>query len=302
MINLGLLSAILPEYSFEQVVDYLQSIGLGCVEVACWPVGKAVRRYAGVTHIDMGSCDDKRLVEYVQYARERGVEISALACYQNPLSHDKEEARLAQEHLYLLIKNAATMGINMVTTFIGKDKTKSVGDNLLLMREVWAPILRFAEEKGVRIAIENCPMLFTEDEWPGGNNLASTPYVWREMCKMSPNIGLNLDPSHLKLLGIDVVKSVYDFKERIFHVHFKDLKILQDKLNEFGAFSLPNLWHAPKLPGLGEVGMPSFISALHDIGYTGFACIEIEDRAFEASPSEVKKGIEQSARYLRNYL
>jgi sugar phosphate isomerase/epimerase len=302
MMKLGLVSAIFPDFSFEQVIDYAQGIGLECVEICCWPEGKATRRYAGVTHINVNGTDDSTLGYYVDYAKKRGIAISSLACYQNPLSYDKAEAKASQEHLHLLIEAAAKMDVNLVTTFIGKDKTMTVEQNLELMRAVWAPIVKHAEEKNVRIGIENCPMLFTENEWPGGNNLASTPYIWKEMIKMSPNIGLNYDPSHLLLLGIDVNKPLYEFKDRIFHVHFKDLRINKEKLDEYGHFSLPSLWHSPKLPGLGEVNLPSFISTLNDIHYTGYACIEIEDRAFESSLSEVKAGIEQSCRFLRNYL
>jgi sugar phosphate isomerase/epimerase len=302
MIKLGLVSAILPNFSFEEVIDYCKSIGLECVEICCWPEGKATRRYAGVTHINVNETDDSTLSSYIDYAHKKGVTISSLACYQNPLSYDKAEAKASQAHLHLLIDASAKMGINLVTTFIGKDKTLTVEQNLVQMREIWAPILRHAEEKNVLIGIENCPMFFTENEWPGGNNLASTPYIWREMFKMSPNIGLNYDPSHLLLQGIEVNKYLYEFKDRIFHVHFKDLRIDSAKLNEFGHFSLPSLWHSPKLPGLGEVNLPSFISTLNEIRYTGPACIEIEDRAFETSLSEVKAGIEQSCRYLRNFL
>jgi sugar phosphate isomerase/epimerase len=300
--KLGVVSAILPDFTFEEVIDYCQSIGLECVELCCWPKGKATRRYAGVTHININEADDQMLLQYKKYADDRGIEISSLAYYQNPLSHDPSEAKASQEHLHLLIDASAKMGINLVTTFIGKDKTMTVEENIVKMEEIWAPILRHAENQQVRIAIENCPMLFTENEWPGGNNLASTPYVWRKMCAMSPNIGLNYDPSHLLLQGIEVNRYLYEFKNRIFHVHFKDLRIDSEKLNEYGHFSLPALWHTPKLPGLGEVDLPSFISTLNEIGYDGPACIEIEDRAFETSPLRVKAGIEQSCRFLRNFL
>jgi len=196
------------------------------------------------------------------------------------------------------------MGVNRVTTFIGKDKNKTVEDNLDVYTEVWTPIVRHAEERKVKIGIENCPMYFTRDEFPGGNNLASTPRIWRAMFERIPSdfLGLNYDPSHLRLLMADYVKPVYEFKDKIFHVHFKDIQIHKDKLNEHGAFSYPALWHSPKLPGLGTVDFGTFCSALNDIRYSGPACIEIEDRAFEGSLADVKRGIEQSYRFMSQWV
>lgn len=304
MMKLGLVSAILPDSTFEEVIDYAAQVGFSCVELCCWPKGKALRRYAGVTHIDLDSLREDALGYYPEYAASRGVSISSLAYYPNPLSGDEETSRVAVEHLMKLIDAAAKMGIGLVTTFIGKDKDKSVEENLEKYVRVWTPIVRRAEELGVRIGIENCPMYYTQDEWPGGNNLASTPYIWRQMFQLipSPSLGLNFDPSHPYLLGASYIKPLYEFKDRIFHIHFKDIQINQDKVDEYGRFSHPALWHAPKLPGLGGVDFGSFCSALCDIGYGGPACIEVEDRAYEGSPEDIRAGIEQSYRYMRQFV
>ena len=304
MMNLGFVSAILPDSTFEEVIDYAAKTGFGCVEVCCWPKGKAARRYAGVTHIDTETLTPEKAEYYKNYAAERGVLISSLGYYPNPLDANAEAASVAVEHLMKLIDVSAQMGVNMVTTFIGKDKNKTVEENLELFQKVWTPIIRHAEEKKVRVAIENCPMLYTKDEWPGGNNLASTPYIWRKMFELieSDYFGLNYDPSHPYLIQADYVKPLYEFKDNIFHVHFKDIKIYQDKLNEYGVFSYPALWHSPKLPGMGGVDFGAFCSALNDIRYTGPACIEVEDRAFEACIEDVKTGIEQSYRYMRQFI
>ena len=194
MMKLGLVSAILPNFSFEEVFDYAKSVGFTCVEVCCWPVGKAERRYAGVTHINLDEMTDAKIDRYNSYAQQCGVEISSLGYYPNALSANKDDATVAVEHIQKLIKVSAKMGINMVTTFIGRDKTKTVEENLVLYKQVWTPIVKLAEELNVRIAIENCPMLFTKDEWPGGNNLAAAPYIWRKMFELIPskNLGLNL--------------------------------------------------------------------------------------------------------------
>ncbi len=302
--KLGLVSAILPDLTFEEVVDYAASVGFQCLEVCCWPKGKAVRRYAGITHIDLEGLTPEKMIYYRDYANKRGVGISSLGYYPNPLDPDKEASDTALEHIKKLIGVSAEMGIGMVTTFIGRDKNKNVEENLELFKKLWTPVVRLAEEKKVKIGIENCPMLYTANEWPGGNNLACTPEIWRQMFSLVPseNLGLNYDPSHLYLIGASATKPLYEFKNRIFHVHFKDIKIYQEKLDEYGHFSYPGLWHSPKLPGLGSVDFSAFCSALYDIRYEGPACIEVEDKAFEGNLALVKQGIEQSYRYMRQFV
>lgn len=303
MLKLGLTSAILPQDSFEQVIEFAAELGLAAIECCCWPKGKAVRRYAGVTHIDLVHDSDK-LEYYRSFAAEKGVAISALGYYPNPMDPDSENRKVAIDHIYRLLEAAPKLGVDTVTTFIGKDRFKTVEENLDLYEEIWTPIIRAAEKQNVRIAIENCPMLYTRDEWPGGNNLASTPYIWDEMFKRipSPNLGLNYDVSHPYLLFSDYIQPVYDYKDKLFHVHFKDIKIHRHLLDRYGAFSYPSLWHSPKLPGLGGVDFAAFCSALHDIRYNGYATIEVEDRAYEGSPEDVRSGIRQSVRYLKNFL
>ena len=304
MMKLGLHSAILPDDTFEQVIDYAAKVGFTCVEVCCWPRGKAIRRYAGVTHIDLNECDDAKLLYYKKYAEDRGVAIASLGYYPNPMDADQEAADVAIRHLYRLIDASALMGVNLVTTFIGRDKNKTVEENLDKFEVVWKPIVAYAEEKGVKIAIENCPMLYTANEWPGGNNLACSPAIWREMFRRipSPALGLALDPSHPYLTGGSYIKPVYEFADRIYHVHFKDIQIYQDKLDEYGYFAYPSLWHSPKLPGLGGVDFGAFVSALNDIRYNGSAVIEVEDKAFESCPEDVRRGIEQSYRFMKQYM
>lgn len=302
MMKLGLHTAILAEYSFEQVVDYASEIGFKSLEVCCWPREKASRRYAGVSHIDVDGMTEENAEKYMSYAKEKGIEIAALAYFPNPMSDDEETAERARGHLNKVIDAAALMKVNLVTTFIGKNKTKTIEENLELMEEIWPPILKYAEARGVKIAIENCPMYFTQDEWPGGNNLAVNPQVWRRMFAMSQNIGLCFDPSHMILQGMNVWKPVVEFSDRIFHIHFKDLQIDQEKVEEYGRFTYPGLWHTPKLPGYGDVNFPKLITKLHESGYCGSACLECEDRAFEDSIEDTRAGIEIAYRYLRTLM
>lgn len=301
MIKLGLHSAILPELSFNEIVDYISSLGLETLEVCCWPKGKAKRRYAGVTHIDVDNLDDAGLIECKEYAENKGVKIAVLGYYPNPLSNNQEEADAAIKHIHKMIDASAVMEINKISTFIGKDKTLPVDENIAKMKKVWPQILEHAEDKDVKIGIENCHMFYSLNEWPGGNNLACSPHVWREMFKMSPNIGLSYDPSHPIVLGMDFDAHLREFGDRIFHVHFKDCHIEQDKVNEYGRFDLPGLWHTPKLPGLGDVNFSSFISTLNTVGYRGAGVIEVEDKSFENSLEDTKMGIEEAVRYLRQF-
>ena len=299
--KLGFVSAILGDLSFEEMIDFAAENGFECVEVACWPKGKAERRYAGVTHINADEVDEAKAAYLNDYCAKRGVEISALAYYPNTMDPDLEKRAVYIEHLKKLIKAAKLMGIGTVNTFIGRDPKKNVDENIEIFKEVWPPIIAFAEENGVRIGIENCPMLFTNDEWPGGQNLMTTPAIWRRLFEIIPskNFGLNYDPSHFVWQQIDYIRPIYEFKDRIFHVHYKDIKIYPEKLADVGIMATPLQYMSPKLPGLGDVDWGKYVSALTDIGYDGCTCIEVEDKAFEGSLDAVKKSLLLSRNYMR---
>ncbi|MBF0724819.1 sugar phosphate isomerase/epimerase family protein [Enterococcus gallinarum] len=302
--KLGIVSAIFDQSNFEEMIDIVAEKGLDCVEVACWPVEKAIRRYAGVSHIDVTNLNEQTAQKITDYAASKNVEISALAYYPNPLDEDLQKRQAAIDHLYRLIDAADLMGIHLVTTFIGRMQSKSLSENFTEMVRVWKPILKYAEEKNVRIAIENCPMLFTEDEWPGGQNLMTTPAIWREVFKRldSPMLGLNYDPSHFVWQQIDYIAPLYEFKDKLFHVHYKDIKLYAEKLKDVGVMATPLNYMSPKLPGLGDVNWASYVSALTDIGFDGYSCIEIEDKAFEKNYEDVKKSVTLSTKYLRNFV
>jgi sugar phosphate isomerase/epimerase len=302
--KLGFLSAILPELSFEELVDYAAKCGYASIEVCCWPVGKAERRYAGVTHINVDTLDDTKIAHIQNHLKKNGIEISALGYYPNPLDPDEEKSRFYVSHIRKVITAAARLGVNKINTFAGKDKNKSVDENFEIFTSVWAPVIKFAEENKVKVGIENCPMLFTRDEWPGGNNLASTPAIWRRMFMeiQSDYFGLNYDPSHLLWMQMDYVKPLYEFKDKLFHIHLKDARVDRNKLNDIGILATPLEFHSPKLPGLGEIDWGKFISALHDIRYNGHVCVEVEDKAFEGSLEDRKYSIVLSKRYLSQFI
>ena len=306
MIKFGLLTAILDGWSYEEAVDIASELGFRCLEVACWPVGKAERRYAGVSHIDAERVleDDAYAKHVLDYISEKGMHISSLAFYPNTMDPDPEKRGAAIAHLNALIKASARLGVGMVTTFIGNDQHKTVEENIELFREIWPPIIRLAEENNVKIAIENCPMLFGPDQWPGGQNLMHTPVIFRKLFEIIPsaNFGLNFDPSHYIWQGLDYIKTIYDFKDRIFHVHFKDIKLYPEKLKECGVMAYPLDYMSPKIPGLGDVDWGAFVSALNDIRYDGDAVIEVEDKAFEGCNEDVLKSIRLSKHYLDNFI
>ena len=299
--QLGFVSAVLGDQTLEQVLSFARDEGFSCVELMCWPPGGADRRYAGVTHLDVThfSDDDGRVRELL---RRYGVAVSGLGYYPNPLDPDPEHRRTVAEHLKKVMSAAARLGVSVVNTFIGRDPTRSVEANWPLVRAVWPDLLRHAEESRVRIGIENCPMLFSKDEWPGGKNLAVSPEIWRALFEALPSshLGLNFDPSHLVWQHIDCARCIREFGRRIVHVHAKDARIDADRLYAVGVLGLG--WHTAKLPGLGDVDWGAFFSALTDAGYNGPVCVEVEDRAYEGSLADRQRALRQSRRYLEQFL
>lgn len=302
--KLGFVSSILEGWTFEEMIDVASDTGFECVEVACWPnAGKAERRYAGVCHIDTEALDDEKAEYILNYCKDKKVEISSLAFYPNTMDADEKKREETICHLMSVIDASAKLGVNMVTTFIGRDQTKTVEENLELVKKIWPPILAHAKNKGVKIAIENCPMLFGADQWPGGQNLMTSPENWDKVFEIldSDCLGINFDPSHFVWQMMDYIEPLYRYKEKIFHVHFKDIKLYQDKLARVGVMAYPLDFMAPKLPGLGDVDWSRFVSALTDIGYDGYACIEVEDRAFEGSKEQILKSLVKSKEYMRQF-
>ncbi|MGZ4397190.1 MAG: sugar phosphate isomerase/epimerase family protein [Gaiellaceae bacterium] len=300
--KLGLFTAAFPELSLEQVAAWAAQAGFETLEVACWPAaGGRSRRYAGVCHIDVEALDPDQVLRVMD---RHGLEISALAYYPNNLHPDEEHRKLVNGHLLRVIDAAQALGVGIVCSFVGNDKRRPLPENLERFRQIWPPLVHYAGERGLRVAIENCPMIFGYDEWPGGENLAWSPAIWDELFAAVPeaNFGLNLDPSHLVWLQIDYLRAVHDFAGRIFHVHAKDMEIRREGLYRNGAFSAGMGWQLPRLPGLGEIDWSCFIAALYDVGYDSVLSVEHEDRAFEGSEELVKRGFLIARNALRPYL
>jgi sugar phosphate isomerase/epimerase len=301
-LRIGFVTAIAHDSTFEEVLAFAAETGYDIVEPMCWPLGKAERRYAGITHIDVTNFGPAECAVVKALCERYGVGLSALGYYPNPLVGDAAEREVYANHLRAVIDASDLLEVGLVTTFVGRDHEKSLAENMELFEQVWPPLVAYAEEKGVRIAIENCPMLFSGDEWPGGKNLAVSPAIWRRMFEVIPSasFGLNFDPSHLIWQGIDYVRAIGEFGDRLLHVHVKDERVSPDRLYEHGILGLG--WHDPKLPGLGDCDWGAFFAALTDVGYRGPVVIEVEDRAYEYGLEGRQRALRQSLRYIEPFI
>ena len=302
MLKLGFVSAILADSSFEGVVDFAATNDFKCVEMMCWPGNSAdARRYAGVTHIDVENMD----IEHInRYLKQKNISISGLGYYPNPLDADTKKSEFYIEHIKKIIRACNQLGVPVMNTFIGRNQALNMQDNLELFKKLWKPIIETAEQEGIKIGIENCPMFFTNDEWPGGKNLAISPAVWDRMFETFPTplFGLNYDPSHMIFQMMDEIKPIYQYKHRLHHVHIKDVKVYRDKLDRVGILANPLEYHSPKLPGLGDVNWRAFFAALTDVRYRGPVVIEVEDKAYEGSQEDVHAAIRTARNYVKQFL
>jgi sugar phosphate isomerase/epimerase len=301
--KLGFVSAILPDLSLEQVFRFAQEEGFGCVELMSWPPGKAQRKYAGVTHVDSAAMTRTKAEEIRALASEYNMTMSALGYYPNLLDGDAEAARTALAHLKKVIKAAQMLGLRTVNTFVGNDHRLPPEENFAKFLRVWPALVRFAEDNGVRLGIENCAMYFTMDEWPGGKNMAHTPAIWRRMFEAIPSnhFGLNYDPSHLVWMQMNWLKPLKEFASRLFHVHAKDVKLDRDALDDHGILATPLTFHQPRIPGFGEIDWAQFMGALVAVGYNGPVCIEIEDDTFGRTLEGRKRALRVARNVLKAY-
>ena len=305
MLDLGFVSAILPNKNLDEVIAFAQKEQFACVEVMCWPSENAdTRRYAGVSHISVDALSYDELLRLKDKLANQPVKVSALGYYPNPLDPDEKQASFYRNHIKKIIKAASVLGIENVNTFVGRDFTKNIDYNISKFKEVWPEIIDLADSLNIKIGIENCPMFFSDDEWPGGKNLATTPKIWDQLFSIIPssNFGLNYDPSHMVWQMMDYLYPIYAYKEKLHHIHLKDVKVYHDKLNQVGILANPLEYHSPKIPGLGDINWGSFISALNDVRYRGPIVIEVEDKAYEGSDEDIVKAIRSARNHLNQFL
>lgn len=290
--KLGILTAPFPDTPLNEVAQWAKASGFEALEIACWPkTSGPTRRYAGTSHIDVAGISPSQTKEIAAELRDKGLAISALGYYPNPLHPDLQHRETVIDHLKKVIVAAGRMGVALVNTFCGGDASKHVDDNWKEATKIWPDIIAHARDNGVRLAFENCPMIFSYDEWPGGHNIAYSPYIWRRIIETWDGaIGMNYDPSHLVLQMIDQARFIREFGPHMLHVHAKDLMIDRDGLYERGILSAGMGWQIPRMPGLGEVDWSVIFSGLYRAGYDGPVIIEHEDRKFEGSDEAIKRG------------
>jgi len=298
--KLGFVSAILPDLNLEKVLEFAAAEGFAAVELMCWPKGKAERKFAGVTHIDVDGFTQSQADDVRALCARHGVAISGLGYYPNPLDPDPTVSRIACAHLRKVMLAAEKLALQNVNSFAGRDWTRSVDANWPRFLKTWKPLVAFAEDHGIKIGIENCPMLFTGDEWPGGKNLMTTPVIWRRAFNDIPSdhFGLNYDPSHFVLQHMDPASPLREFQAKLFHLHAKDVKFRRDRINDVGVFAAPIEWHEPRIPGYGEMDWSLFMSALMETTYRGSVCIEVEDESFGST----LEGRQRALKVARNVL
>ena len=302
--KLGLLTAPFPETPLLQVAEWAASVGFEAMEIACWPKSSGpTRRYAGTSHIDVADTSPSQAQEILAALAERDISISGLGYYPNPLHPDPAHRETVIGHLKQVIVAAGRMSVPVVNTFCGGDAARHLDDNWEAARQVWPDIIAHARDNGVSLAFENCPMIFSRDEWPGGNNIAYSPAIWRRIIEeWDGAVGANFDPSHLVWLMIDQARFIKEFGPHFVHVHAKDVMIDRDGLYERGTISSGIGWQVPRMPGLGDIDWRVFFSSLYRAGYDGPVIIEHEDRNFEGSDERVKSGFLLARDVLRPYV
>jgi sugar phosphate isomerase/epimerase len=302
--RLGLLTAPFPETPLEDVVAWTAANGFESIEIACWPrTTGPTRRYAGTSHIDVANLSADQAGDLASGIRATGLQISGLGFYPNPLHPDPAHREQVIGHLRHVITAAEKMDVPFVNTFMGGDAALSQDENWARALEIWPDIVRVAQDHGRRITIENCPMIFSRDEWPGGHNIAWSPSIWRRILEQwGGTVGLNYDPSHLVWLMIDQTRFIKEFGPHILHVQAKDLTIDRDGLYERGTLSSGMGWQVPRLPGLGDVDWARFHADLYRAGYDGDIIIEHEDRDFEKTDELIKRGFLIARDVLRPFI
>lgn len=300
---IGFLTACLPKVSLEKKIEWAQEQGFKALELACWP--RTNERDYSSSDIDVQNLTQEEADQIRKMADDAGITLTSIAYYDNNLDHDPEVRARINQHTMKCIDAAAMLGVETMGTFIGRNIDKDIVENMEEFQEVFTPIVSYAEEKGVKVVIENCPMHGWQRRTEPGT-ISYTPELFEEMFRRVPNanFGLNLDPSHLYFQLIDYVAVVEQFKDRIFHVHAKDAEIFQDKLSYYGVHNaqLPgseSYWRF-RMPGHGQIDWEKFIEALRKVGYEGVISIEHEDPLYEGSDEKIYEGLQVGLEYLKD--
>lgn len=300
---LGYLTGCLGNMPLKEKAKLAKEYGFEALEISCWPRTND-RDYSG-SDIDVANLTEEEAEEIKEYFEELGLKISSLAYYDNNLDRDLERRAFINNHFKKCIDAAVMLGVPAVGTFVGRNADKTFEENFDEFEVVFKELVRYAEDRGIKVIIENCDMNGWQTQgYPG--TISFTPELWREMFKRVPNknFGLNYDPSHLKHLLIDYIEPIEEFKDRIFHTHAKDTEIFEDKLSKYGKWNKIlsttedfGYWRY-RMPGLGDIDWKAFIDKLKEVGYEGVLSIEHEDPVYEGSEEKVKEGLKLGVEYL----
>jgi sugar phosphate isomerase/epimerase len=292
--RLGFLTACLPTESLSDIAAWAATAGYQGLEVAVWP--DVPGRDWEASHLDLDGFGPARADDVRAMLDQHGLEISALAYYENNLHADPAARHAAHEHLRRVVDAAAALDCGLVGTFVGRDVTATVADNLELGATVFGPLVDYAGERGVRLVVENCPMEgWHPDGYPA--NLAYSPELWEWMASLG--LYLNWDPSHLQWLGIDPVEVITPYADQILHVQAKDTEVDAAARNRYGLFGRTvdrsdpwdSGWWRYRIPGLGDVEWRRVVDRLYQAGFDGFVSVEHEDPIWSGTPDKVRKGL-----------
>ena len=165
--KLGLLTAPFAQSSLTEVAGWAASAGFEALEIACWPAaGGEKRRYAGTSHVDVDNLTKAGAAEVMEGLADKGISVSGLGYYPNPLHADAAHRDLVIGHLKKVIIAAGLMNVKVVNTFVGGDRTLTLDQNWVRAAQIFPAIVAHARDCGVTLAFENCPMIFSHDEWP----------------------------------------------------------------------------------------------------------------------------------------
>lgn len=300
---LGFLTGCMGNIPLKQKAEWAAAHGMKAIEISCWP--KLNDRDYSATDIDVTTLTQEGADEIKAYVAALGLTISSLAYYDNNLSADLEQRAFINNHVYKVIDAAVMLGVDKVGTFVGRNHKLSVKDNFDEFETVFKPMVAYAGERGIKLMIENCPMIGWQMQGLPGT-ISFSPELWREMFRRIPdaNFGLNYDPSHLRFMLMDYITPLKEFKDRIFHTHAKDVKVDFDVLAQTGVLNKQlygqpgkSYW-APVMPGLGDIDFKAWMDTLREIGYDGVVSIEHEDPNYEGSLEKVKEGLEIAISHL----
>ena len=303
--KLGFLTACLPNLSLEEIADWAVQEGYQSLEVAAWP-DLGARPFIA-THINAESSDPQYLKQVKEIFDKRNLTLSSLAFYDNNLHPNQNTRDAVSAHVIKCIDTAAALGVETVGTFVGRDWNKPVRENLAMAKDVFAPLVKHADSKGVKIIIENCVMEgWHPDGYPG--NLAYSPELWEWMFNLG--LYLNYDPSHLVWMGIDPIAAIKPYIDRIPHAQAKDIQVDAAQRNFYGypgkSVIRENPWDVGwwryRVPGLGDVDWRRLIDVMYEGGFDGTLSVEHEDPQWGGTEEKIKVGLQIAYKTLRPHI